>query len=129
MAQRVESFDAATAAGGAAGTNFSFAGGDGTVNEIRVRFPKGCNNLVRCVIFYGDSPVIPFSGAEWLDGDDQEYRFEVEDFPTGDGWSAFVTNNDAAYAHTLRVTFLIDEVAVEEPNGGTAPILVIPWGT
>lgn len=124
MADRIETFHPSCAAGGANAVNFAF--NDGIVTRLEIYIPHGHAGLTKILVTYGAFPVIPFSSAAWLSGDDKLYGFDVDNFPTSDQWGATLTNDDI-FAHAWEVRFLIDEIPPVETDGTSVPALIIPY--
>ncbi len=124
MAQRLEHFNATVAGNAQARQTLAFAGGDGTVVAITVRFPSGCADLVGAQVFYGDLQVIPKTLGAFLRGNAQDHRIDTSDYPTGTGWTTFLRSTDR-YPHTLRFDFEVNEVALADPLGGAFPPIVL----
>lgn len=125
MAERIEVFRSTVGAFSTATPSFTFSVPNGEVVGLDVVFPRGCNNLVTVNVLYSGSIVIPKTPGALLAGNGKIYSFELEGFPTGQGWQAGINNADTDYAHTIEFHFKVDELSVFD-DGLFPPIILMP---
>lgn len=130
MPQRAEHFSITATAGTAApGTTVPLDFQDGIAVGIEVYIPSGHAGLTGLRMYYGQQQVVPKQGAGFLRGNDKTYHFELENYPTGTGWSAQVFNT-GAYDHAFECGFEMDELVASDDV--LPPVLLLPsvtrWG-
>lgn len=109
----------------APGVSFAFTDmAEGIVDRIDVVIPNGHANLTGLRVYYANNQVIPFKGTQYLSGNNRRYSFDVEDFPTGQGWGGLAFNTDKI-AHTFRMLFYIDDI-VPDTTTGVPPAVLLP---
>jgi len=74
----------------------------GTIKQITVHFPPGCNSLVEVKVFHGTRQVLPDKDGIALD--DATPTFTIErDVNLGDPIRVEWINHDDTYEHTVSV--------------------------
>lgn len=87
---------------------------DGTIKEIIVHFPPGCNALVEIKVWHGSTQLLPEKGGLALDDatptfvDDREVR-------AGDPIRVEWVNHDDTYSHTVSVVVGVIRKPLEAP--------------
>lgn len=83
---------------------------------MEIRIPDGHQGKTGLAIFYAGGQIIPFKQGTFLRGNNHQYSFDLDDYPTSEGWVAQVFNTDI-HPHKFRCSVLIDELGtlVEEP--------------
>ena len=75
---------------------------DGTIKELVVHFPPGCNALVEVKVYHGSTQILPEKGGLALD--DTSPTFIVERaVKAGDPIRVEWINHDDTYSHTISV--------------------------
>lgn len=124
MADRTHVFRQTVSAFGAASPSFTFPR-QGEVEQIDIRFPRGCLGLVTVSVIYGSSVIIPYQGTPLVAGDNETFKFEIEDTPTGTGWGATINNADQYHPHTVDFIFHINELSLGDDTS-LPPLILLP---
>lgn len=126
MAQRIETRTATcpanTAQADAIEIDLSFD--PGTVVEVDILIPAGHSGETGIALAQAHQVAIPYSGNDWIIGDDDRIRWPLEDFLSSGAWSAFTYNTDVTHPHSWYIRFLIDEIAA--PVATTLPAPMSP---
>lgn len=88
-------------------TDLSFHPGE--VGRIEIVIPAGHAYVTGLAIAQAHGIIIPASGGQWLQGDDDIVHWPVQDFLNNGSWSAFTYNTDPTYDHTWFLRFLVAE--------------------
>lgn len=111
MADRIELFQVTVPAGTAIAapqvTATSFA--DGVVTRIIVTIPPGPSGFCGFKFTHLGGPVIPYTGAGYVIGDDRIVDWPVTNMPSASGWQ-FVAYNTDIFPHTFYIEYMIDEI-------------------
>jgi hypothetical protein len=83
----------------------------GTITGVKVKIPRGHVGKTSIAIIWGLTPVIPRTANAYLRGNGVSYSVDVDNFPTGEGWTAYC-GNTGKRDHTFEVLFSIDETVV-----------------
>lgn len=124
MASRIEHFETSIGAGALNNTSFTFAGGEGVVEQLDVFFPSGCVGLVTAQVLLAGFQVIPFDTTKVLRGNNREFTFPIEDYLTTNAWGILLNNSDTR-SHTVTTTFHIAPIEPETVDT-QLDILVLP---
>lgn len=113
MADRIEPFTVTIPPGVAIATpqTFSLSFDDGVVTRIIVTIPPGPSGFMGFQFRHKGGPVIPYTGGQFIVGDDRVVDWPVANMPTADGWELYAYNTDI-YQHSVYIEFLIDEIPV-----------------
>lgn len=123
MAQRHENFNVTAPPGtpqtGALEVATAFAPGE--VDSLRVVVPDVTTSGIG--IAYAHEIVIPYTSAGFILGtaNTQTFAFDMDDFPVGGQWSAFVFNTGAT-AVIFSLHFAVNEAKPERPTVTLTPI-------
>ena len=125
MAQRIQTYSvtcpANTAQAAAIETELSMR--PGIVRAVRIIIPPGHAGLTGIALAQAHQVMIPASGSVFIQGDDRDPRFELENFLDADTWSALTYNTDAEFSHTWFLEFEVDEIQAPV-QVGQGPIAV-----
>ena len=109
----------------ATATRTAFKVNKGVISNVWITFPAGCAGLVKLRIYHEGHPFLPVNQDNYLRGDNYTFQFpvmfEIIEEPmllTVEAW-----NEDATYAHTVDIMFLILPKALVLPVGATEGIL------
>lgn len=110
MADRVEHFEVYVAAGTQPGTPFTYpmVFRQGIVREIDVRIPPGPSGEVGFRLMSGGAQYLPRTDGAWIIADDEFIQWPIKDAITSGSFGMSAYNTDI-YAHTLYVSFQVDE--------------------
>jgi len=87
---------------------------DGTIRQITVHFPPGCNALVEVKVYHGGTQILPEKGGLALD--DATPTFVVNrPVRAGDPIRVEWINHDDTYEHTVSVIVGIIRKPIEVP--------------
>jgi hypothetical protein len=110
--ERVEKYSVRVPAGSPEGTFFyDFDFPVGSITGVQVKIPRGHAGKTSIAVIWGLTPVIPRTADAYLRGNGVSYSVDVDNFPTGEGWTAYC-GNTGKRAHTFEVLFSIDETVV-----------------
>jgi hypothetical protein len=92
---------------------------DGTVESVSVRIYQGAENTLRLRVLRvrdgSQIQIVQLHGKDWIDGDDDVYRWDVsEPVEQGDEVVVQFDNNDPDHPHNYRVNVDVDH------SGGTS---------
>jgi len=77
----------------------------GTINNVHIEFPSGCNRFVYVQVWMGETPLIPDDKGEWLRGNAHLYSylmdFQVE--PMQGKLKIICASPDATLDHFINV--------------------------
>lgn len=123
MADRIEPFAITVPAGtlSTAHAEFPLSFNDGRVDRLEIRIPPGPSGLVGFRIAHSGQQVIPYTGAEWIIGDNEPLDWDMDNYPTGGAWELWAYNTDI-YDHTLYLRFHVTEI----PGQAVTPVAPIP---
>jgi cellulose synthase/poly-beta-1,6-N-acetylglucosamine synthase-like glycosyltransferase len=124
MADRIEPFTVTVPAGTAiaAPQITTLAFDDGVVTRLIITIPPGPSGLLGFAFLHKGGQVIPFTGANWIIGDDRIVDWDLSGMPTASGWQLKAYNTDI-FVHSLYIEFLIDEIPAPLP--ATIPLVAI----
>lgn len=80
----------------------------GTIKEIVVHFPPGCNALVEIRVWHGSTQILPEKGGIALDGATSTFGIEKL-IKLGDPIRVEWINHDNAYEHTVSIIVNIEK--------------------
>jgi len=86
---------------------------DGTVESVSVRIYQGAENTLRLRVLRvrdgSQIQIVQLHGKEWIDGDDDVYRWEVsEPVEQGDEIVVQFNNSDVDNSHNFRLNVDVD---------------------
>lgn len=128
MAQRIEHFNVLAPVGNPSpGINVPITFTEGIVTGFSIHIPAGHAGRTGLQLWYADNQVIPFKKNTRLHGNKATYHFDTEDYPTGPGWFANVTNTDI-HSHTFRCSVYLDEMGLVLEDLLPSLVLLPPAG-
>jgi len=74
----------------------------GTIKQVTMHFPPGCNSLVEVKVYHGSKQIVPEMGGIALDNATPTFIVE-EPVKQGDAIKVFWINHDDTYEHTITV--------------------------
>ncbi|MHB1488244.1 MAG: hypothetical protein ACYCZM_11930 [Acidimicrobiales bacterium] len=93
------------------------------VTQVELFVPPGPRGVLGVALAVGGEQALPFEKGTYVVTDDDHVVWPLSSFPTSGAWSV-LTYNTGAYAHTIRVLFLVTVPALNA--GGAPPQAVIP---
>lgn len=91
----------------------------GVITGLDVKFPAGCNGLVKVRLFHRDFQLVPLSKGEWVTGNDEvvptESYFSLASTPYTLKFVACSPSSDYEHTITVRATVLPQEMATFAP--------------
>lgn len=75
----------------------------GNLEFVDIGFPKGCNRLAKCKIYYNEYQIVPFNRDVWLAGNDITIRVPIDVQLDNEPYdlSMYLINLDDTYNHSL----------------------------
>lgn len=107
------------------GNGFDPALPSGVVDSIEIRIPSGHAGKTGIVIWYAATQLVPDAGSQYFKGNATTRRFDLDDIPTGNGWS-WTAHNDDVFDHQFYLTFDINPFPFPD-DLDLAPVILLPF--
>lgn len=107
------------------GFGFDLGIPQGVADVIEVRIPDGHAGKTGIVIWYAGTQYVPNAESAYLTGNNETFVFDVDDVPTGQGWTYAAYNQDL-YQHTFYLTFFVNPIPFSS-DGILPPIIMLPF--
>lgn len=93
----------------------------GIVEAIEVHIPPGPNGLMGFAIGAAGQPVIPYNAGAFIVGNDDYWRWELQEQFTSGAWQ-FFGYNGGIFDHSVFLRFLVSPPALAAPSSPAAPL-------
>jgi hypothetical protein len=87
----------------------------GTITEIDIEFPAGCQGLANIQLFYETTPLVPYNPLVYLCSDNRTIQTPIEFIADVPPYEITVVgfNLDDSYSHTINIGLTVIETQPE----------------